>query len=204
LVIVQDLAIELESREILQDLSFAIEPGDLIFLKGSSGSGKTTLLRMLSGERPSASVSRSVCAAEVPQSLDLCPGVTVHDTVASGRLGQDETALDLWTQEELVQRLDLGHLVNRDVERLSGGERQRVALARALIGRRRLLFLDEPVAHLDAQRTFAVWGLLEHWIQKSQGAALVAVHQIPTFTFRTARTRILSIGAEHAKGWSWA
>jgi len=136
-------------------------------LFGPSGSGKTTWLEAIAGLRPAArgwvrcgeetwlDSDRGVRAPPerrgvgyVPQDQRLFPHLDVRGNLrfGAGRGGAAESSARF---EEVVEMLDLGPLLGRDVRHLSGGERQRVALGRAIGSGPRLLLLDEPLASLD-------------------------------------------------------
>jgi putative spermidine/putrescine transport system ATP-binding protein len=147
----------------VDDVSLAVEPGELFTLLGPSGSGKTTILRLIAGfQRPSAGrilidgnevsplspAQRGV--GVVFQDYALFPHMTVDQNVAyplrmrhvSRRSRAEQVAKVL----ELVQ---LQGLEARVPAQLSGGQQQRVALARALVFGPRLLLMDEPLGALD-------------------------------------------------------
>jgi molybdate transport system ATP-binding protein len=141
-----------------------VEPGSLVTIYGESGAGKTSLLRMLAGlmepERGIIKVmgetwldthsnyslkpgNRQV--GMVFQDFALFPNMTVRENLNYALKDKN----DLPLIEELVQVMELVQLEDRKPSSLSGGQQQRVALARALVGRPRLLLLDEPLSALD-------------------------------------------------------
>jgi len=149
----------------VDDVSLAVEPGELFFLLGPSGCGKTTLLRVIAGFYPpnagrvyfgdrdvtNIPPHRRRCGM-VFQNYALWPHMTVRDNVAFGLSVQgvrrDERrrrALDLL---DVVQMADYA---SRRPTQLSGGQQQRVALARALAINPDFLLLDEPLSNLDAK-----------------------------------------------------
>lgn len=163
-------------RVLLHDLSFTIEPGEIVALVGPSGAGKSTLLRVLSGAlEPDegevridgarlADWNREELGRHVgymPQTPTLFP-TTVHANISRfrallGKSGEDldrevVTAAQMAGAHDLILRFANGYdtqLSVREGGGLSAGQRQVVALARALFGQPTLLFLDEPNAHLD-------------------------------------------------------
>lgn len=148
----------------VDNVSFKIEPGELVTLLGPSGCGKTTVLRMLSGfEQPTSGTiyigesdvtnvpPNKRDTAMVFQSYGLFPHMNVFDNVAYGlKLRKmDKPAIE----EKVTKFLDmvgLGQLAKRPPSRLSGGQQQRVALVRSLIVEPSVLLLDEPLSNLDA------------------------------------------------------
>jgi len=150
---------------VLQDVSLAIQPGELFFLLGPSGCGKTTLLRLLAGFlQPDAGTiefdGQDVTglapekrdAGLVFQNYALWPHMTVFENVAFGldtRKVRGEAR-----QKQVMEALEMVKMADyadRKPASLSGGQQQRVALARALAFRPRLLLLDEPLSNLDAK-----------------------------------------------------
>jgi putative spermidine/putrescine transport system ATP-binding protein len=153
------------SVRAVDDVSFAIRPGEFVTLLGPSGSGKTTLLMMMAGfARPTAG---SIIVGDqeivrlpphkrdigmVFQNYALFPHMTVGQNIAYPlrlrRVGKTAAA------ERVARVLDLVQLAGyeeRRVDQLSGGQRQRIALARAIVFEPRILLMDEPLSALDKQ-----------------------------------------------------
>jgi len=148
----------------VKDVSFVIEPGELVTLLGPSGCGKTTTLRMIAGfELPTEGKiyigdddvtqlpAHARDKATVFQSYGLFPHMNVFDNVAYGlkimKLPKTEIKTKVMDTLKLV---GLEELAGRSPGRLSGGQQQRVALARSLIVEPSVLLLDEPLSNLDA------------------------------------------------------
>ena len=164
----------------LDDVSLAIEPGELVALLGPSGSGKTTLLRVIAGlERPDsgrvlldgadathARVQRRRVGF-VFQHYALFRHMTIFENVAFGlrvrpRAERPPEASIRERVHSLLGLVQLDWLADRYPHQLSGGQRQRIALARALAIEPRVLLLDEPFGALDAK----VRRELRRWLRR--------------------------------------
>src|SRR4051794_40739080 len=140
-----------------------VDDGELFAILGPSGSGKTTVLRMIAGfEQPSAGRIKlgGVDVTELParardvntvfQEYALFPHMTVAQNVEYGMRVRGVAKSE--RRSRTTDALDMVRLTGQASRRpaqLSGGQRQRVALARALVGRPRVLLLDEPLGALD-------------------------------------------------------
>ena len=158
---VQDLCAGYLQTQVLHDLSFKIQPGQIITVIGPNGAGKSTLLKSLMGLLPvkgairfedapihDASVERrlDLGIALVPETRELFGPMSVADNLILGgfrhRRDREGLARDLNRVYGLFPVLHERH--SQRASTLSGGERQMLALARAMMSRPRLLLLDEP------------------------------------------------------------
>jgi putative spermidine/putrescine transport system ATP-binding protein len=147
----------------VDDVSFAIEPGEFFAMLGPSGSGKTSCLRLvagfdspdggqvlLDGEDVSSVPPYERNVNTVFQDYALFPHMTVLENVAYGpRVRGVDATTRLQRAREMLDLVQLGAHGERRPAQLSGGQRQRVALARALINQPKVLLLDEPLGALD-------------------------------------------------------
>lgn len=189
---VAGVSVELGGRRILDDVSFALAPGDLTGLIGSNGAGKTTLLRVILGlldpNRGSVTVAGAAGGRSigyVPQKFLLDPDMPMRgrDLVALGidghRLG---VPLPSRARRERVQKMlaavDAERFADARVGRLSGGEQQRILIAHALISQPRLLLLDEPLANLDLRSAREVVDLLARIAREQRIAVLISAHEM--------------------------
>ncbi len=186
--------------ECLSDLDLEIEPGQLIVLAGRSGSGKTTLLRACCGLVPhyyggELSGEIEVGGLDVrdhgPAELGGVVGLVAQDpeTQVVSTTVRGELALPLEIRgeppaacargvEEAALALAIPHLLDRTADTLSGGELQRVALAAALVGRPRLVLLDEPTSQLDPVAGDELIGLLRRLNEEWGLAVVCAEHRL--------------------------
>jgi zinc/manganese transport system ATP-binding protein len=195
---VDGVSVRLGGRQILDEVRFTIEAGELVGLIGANGAGKTTLLRVILGlqqtsagrvviagqEGPSAARRRGL-VGYVPQKIQLDPDMPVRarDLVSLGldghRLG---IPLPSRRKRELVDEMlaavDAGRFASQRVGNLSGGEQQRVMIAHALVSGPRLLLLDEPLANLDISSAQEIIALLAKIAREQQVAVLISAHEM--------------------------
>ncbi len=170
------------SRPALQGVGLEVRPGDGLLLTGASGSGKSTLLWSLNGLVPHFYGGRfagrvRVAGLDTRQSLPSALAArvgtvfqeptfrfiasTAGDEIAFGlELAGLSTAEIRRRVQETLERLEIGEVRDRPLDRLSGGEQQRVAIAAALARQPQVLLLDEPTSQLDV---FGAASLIE-WL----------------------------------------
>jgi putative ABC transport system ATP-binding protein len=180
----------------LDNVAFAIEPGERTALFGPSGSGKTTLLHVLGGlivpdagevrwrDQPLSSLdvvargrTRSAGIAFVFQGANLLPTFTAYENVAfAAHASQSNGSTDQPQPLELLELVGLSAKAEALPSELSGGEAQRVAIARALAQRPALLLCDEPTGHLDTDTGARVLDLLDALHGEFGFAQVTATH----------------------------
>ena len=164
--------------EVLQDVSFTLQPGSLHFLTGPSGAGKTSLLKLLYlAHRPSRGLIHFDGMDVVTAPREALPalrrriGVVYQDFRLLGHMtavenvalplviGGTKKAEALENAEELLSWVGLSERLNARPPTLSGGEKQRLAIARAVVARPDLLLADEPTGNVDPEMAERLMGL---------------------------------------------
>lgn len=187
-----------ESVEVLSNVGFDLEAGDLCSLFGPSGAGKTTLLNIIGGldipdegqvlvggvridslDEKSKAKLRSSEIGIVFQNPNLIAHLNALENVLLPSLfdSKSDVAERKAKAVSLLRRLKLESKERRLPPKLSDGEKRRVSVARALISDPRLILADEPTINLDSENRDAVLELIKESTEKG-AAALVATHDI--------------------------
>jgi branched-chain amino acid transport system ATP-binding protein len=198
---VSDIHAHYGAIEALRGVTLEVDEGEVVTLIGSNGAGKSTTLRSISGLTP-ATAGRVVFAGEdithvaahdivgrgiahAPEGRHCFPRMTVRENLELGaylRPGQDltddtERVFSLFPRLKERERQKAGTL--------SGGEQQMLAIGRALMGRPKLLLLDEPsmgIAPILVQRIYETIGEINR-----SGVAILLVEQNANYALETAR-----------------
>jgi ABC-2 type transport system ATP-binding protein len=163
----------------LDDVSLTIGEGEMVGLLGPNGAGKTTLLSLVSGlRRPDAGTVR-LCGQDPRRpSARVALGTTPQDTGLPETLRVGEVVdlvaghyPDPMPRGEVLDRFGLADLARRQTGGLSGGQKRRLAVALSLVGRPRVVLLDEPTTGLDVEARHVLWSALRDY--QSEGATVV-------------------------------
>ncbi|MDE6517489.1 MAG: ABC transporter ATP-binding protein, partial [Acetatifactor sp.] len=153
-------------KKIIDDISFAVEKGEVIGLLGPSGAGKTTLVNILTGQLKATGGRVRVCGIDSGKGLEtgimmdsfgLYERLSVWENL---RIFADIYRVSAERIEKLLDRTQLRPARNKAVSKLSKGMRGRVNLCRALLKEADILYLDEPTSGLDPATTWKIHQLI--------------------------------------------
>jgi lipoprotein ABC transporter, ATP-binding protein len=187
-----------QQTEVLKQVSFSMQPSELVAIVGSSGSGKSTLLHTLGGlDQPSSgevfikgqslqhmtpnalAKLRNQYLGFVYQFHHLMADFTALENVMMPMLiGQQNKTEAQDRAEQILSAVGLQHRISHRPSALSGGERQRVAIARALVNNPALMLADEPTGNLDHKTTESIFELIQQLNQEKQIAFLLVTHDL--------------------------
>ena len=162
-----------EGRTVLDFPGMEVQPGKIYAVIGANGSGKSTFAKILCGILPADKRGKYV------------------DTASIGYIPQKSYAFRMSTQRniwlagkeykranDLMDRLQIGHLALKRGDRLSGGETARMALARLMMKPFDLVILDEPTAAMDMETTLLAEELITEYVRQTGCALILVTHSL--------------------------
>lgn len=192
---VKNLSFAYGKREILRDVSFKAESGEIVGILGNNGAGKSTLVTCLNRilKPKSGKIILNGKDAETLSKRELAQYIsyvaqkneqtqtTVFDSVLLGRkpyikwsIGQEDIAVC----DEVIERVGLSEMKLRALDELSGGELQKVMLARALVQQPKVMLLDEPTSNLDPKNQYEMMKLVRQVADEKNITVLVVIHDL--------------------------
>jgi putative ABC transport system ATP-binding protein len=184
-----------ERLEVLHDISFRIERGELVAIVGPSGSGKSTLLGIIAGlDNPSSGEVfidgldvttmgegqlagvRNEKVGVVFQAYNLIPTLTAEENVAVPLYVGRHPGDPAQRSNAMLDLVGLGQRSTHKPNELSGGEQQRVAIARALATDPAIVIMDEPTGNLDAANSRNVLEMVQRLQSQTGTTFVIATH----------------------------
>jgi iron complex transport system ATP-binding protein len=196
---IENVSVVRQGHAILAGVSLRVAPGHCCAILGPNGSGKSTLLAVLSGylwptrgvvcvggqrygQVELAQVRRGIGLIEPSRSPMFDERMRVREVVATGLSGtirlplQEVVSSAAWDRvDNEIRSFGLGGLAHEAFAQLSTGEQMKALLARAMVGKPRLLLLDEPTAGLDMGARAACIGVLDRLLDRSDHPTVVMI-----------------------------
>lgn len=168
---IRELGISYDGRNVLENVSFSIAPGEHIAIMGPSGCGKTSLMKAIAGllqpERGSIGLKgRISCVFQEPR---LLPWLTALENI---NVVLSDSPATLPAARKWLEAVELGDSADKRPAELSGGMQQRVSIARALAYGGDILLLDEPLKGMDAELRERIAELIR---RECEGKTLVII-----------------------------
>jgi branched-chain amino acid transport system ATP-binding protein len=215
---IEDLVVSYGAIRALHGISFHVDEGEVVTLIGANGAGKSTTLRAISGLLPpdrgkimydgvdltrvAADKIVSMGVVQVPEGRKIFAPLTVRENLEMGAYSRRDQAE---IEESMEQAFNLFPRLRERAEQrggtLSGGEQQMLAVARALMGKPRLLLMDEPSMGLAPVLVEEIFSTIEQISQ--QGVTILLVEQNAHMAFSVAnRGYVLETGVVQLEGTS--
>ncbi|HDR1026236.1 lipoprotein-releasing ABC transporter ATP-binding protein LolD [Pasteurella multocida] len=187
-----------QQTQVLKDVSFSMQAGELVAIVGSSGSGKSTLLHVLGGlDQPTSGEVfiqnqslQKINANQLAQLRNQYLGFVyqfhhlmadfsaLENVMMPMLIGKQNKSEAQDRAEKMLTAVGLSHRISHRPSALSGGERQRVAIARSLVNHPALVLADEPTGNLDRKTTESIFDLIKQLNHEQNIAFLLVTHDL--------------------------
>lgn len=178
---VKNLKKSFGDNEVLKNISFDVDKGEVLSIIGPSGSGKSTLLRCATGleEQDSGDINYDGTFGLVFQNFNLFPHHTVMENIVNAPIKvQKRDKEEVYAQAgELLKKMGLEDKAEVYPSSLSGGQQQRVSIARALAMNPDILFFDEPTSALDPELTGEILKVIKD-LASEERTMVIVTHEM--------------------------
>jgi len=185
---IKNLNFGYSNQNIIENLTFEVQVGEIVALKGVSGAGKSTILRLISGlEEPKSGsiILDEIDITNVPtysrdigyvfQDFALFPHLKIADNL---KFGISNLSKKVQTEKVLryAKLFEIEELLKRYPHQISGGQKQRVAIVRSIITEPKVLLLDEPMSALDEDLKCNIRKFLRTILKELKITTIVVTH----------------------------
>ncbi len=192
-----DLKFQYRSHNVLNNINFTVQKGEILTILGPNGVGKTTLLKCINSilKREKGDVyindkdTLKMNVTEIAKHMSYVAQnsetarLTAFDAILLGRRPHIRWMIskeDIKKVDAVIKQLNLQHLSLKYIDRMSGGELQKVSLARAFVQETDLFLLDEPTSSLDLKNQAEILGLIKRVVKEHDVAAVMTMHDLNT------------------------
>jgi iron complex transport system ATP-binding protein len=195
---IHNLCAGYNGADVIRNINFRAEKGEILCVLGPNGCGKSTLLKSIAriidyrglislNGGNIALIPRKELAKKIAllsQSTQVFFPYTVYETVSMGRYAYSQgflknlSAEDNTIIDDILYKLDIQDIRERMIDELSGGQLQRVFLARTLAQTPDLILLDEPANHLDLKHQIELLNFIKAWVRENNKTAIGVFHDL--------------------------
>ena len=217
---IENLDISINGREIIKDISFNVQRGEILGVIGPNGSGKTTLFRSISGVLKASggnivfdnkniknysSKELAKKMSVIPQMIEITYPFSVEEFILMGRFPHSgrygySAHKDYEVINKIMKMTGIEEIKNRKMNELSGGERQRVLIAQGFARETGFMMLDEPTSHLDIYHQVQLLNLLNNYNKECGLTILVVLHDLNLAASYCDRLILLKDGTIYKEG----
>lgn len=207
MVVLNNLSKNINGNQIVSEISFSLEKGEILGFVGPNGAGKSTTLKMLACTSAPTSGTATIHGMDLvkddleirkilgyqPETPPLYDFMKVKDYLKFvARLKKIPKHLEPMYLDDVIERCKLHKMVHREIGKLSKGFRQRVCLAQAILGRPKLLLLDEPTASLDPEQISETRKIIKE--AASDAAVIFSTHILQEIQFLCDKIAVIRDG----------
>ena len=193
----KNLVVGYEQRVLIRNLFLSVPVPAFVAIVGHNGSGKTSLFRALTGTIPYqgqilvqdqdlknfTNPAATGLLSYLPQKNSVTFPIKVQDLVVMGlfrkkRFLEQYSGQDYEVTAQILERMQIAHLHDREFTELSGGEQQLIWLAQLMLQDAAICLLDEPTQQLDIYHKKRVFNLLDTWVQETNKTVLCITHDL--------------------------
>jgi len=195
---IHNLCAGYHGADVIRNINFRAEKGEILCVLGPNGCGKSTLLKSIAriidyrglislNGGNIAVIPRKELAKKIAllsQSTQVFFPYTVYETVSMGRYAYSQgflknlSAEDNTIIDDILYKLDIQDIRERMIDELSGGQLQRVFLARTLAQTPDLILLDEPANHLDLKHQIELLNFIKAWVRENNKTVIGVFHDL--------------------------
>ena len=191
------------STEVLHDINFTVDEGEILAIVGFSGVGKSTILKIISGLVEQDSGKISVCHEEIGMAFQysaLFDSLTVFENVAFPLMERKDLK-KRYSEEQIkkivsekLEMVGLSGIEDKFPSELSGGMQKRVGFARAIVTNPKIILYDEPTSGLDPVSSRVIEDYIVSLSKELCAASIIVTHQISTIAHTSDRVIMLYDG----------